>query len=167
MKNTILSTIGVQINATEKISNEFESGSHSANFLNEYFDDKNAPPDRMVPPDIEQILSQINKSRQRSKRDTYQHSLIQGSLICPEFGLLVQSDATNSHLYCDHLELLAHSSVDATPTPATMHAVITAMNAFDTEEYIDRNGVIIARLGGNKECSHLNFQSLPWSLQLI
>lgn len=116
-------------------------------FLRQYFSGT-TPPITMKPADIPSVLRKMNKSRRKSGRPRYSVSELQGAFIYPEFNLLVQADATNWHLNCDHLAL-ADSPVDS--TKAVMHAVLTATNAVEVEEFIRKKGKTIARIGGKRE----------------
>jgi hypothetical protein len=114
----------------------------NVNFLHKYFE-STQPPSSMSPPNVEELIKIMNKSRYRSKRSLLKLNQVQGALIYPEFNLLIQPDATNIHWSCDHLAL-AESTRDS--TPAILHAVISAVNAMDVEKFFDVNAVSITRL---------------------
>lgn len=115
----------------------------NVNFLRQYFSGC-SPPITMKPADISSILEKMKRSRIKSRRPPYSVNRLQGALIYPEFNLLVQSDATNWHLSCDHLAL-ADSPVDS--TKAVMHAVLSASNAIEVEGFMRDHGKTIKRIG--------------------
>lgn len=119
------------------------SRAENVNFLLQYFQDSK-PPASMTPPQVHQIVKAMNKSRRRSKRTLLKMNQLQGALLYPEFNLLVQSDASNVHLSCDHLAL-ADCPCDG--TPAVMHAVITAANAAAAEIYFEEHQCSLPRVG--------------------
>ena len=68
----------------------------SVNFLHTYFE-TSKPPHLTMPPDLDSILTNMNKSQHRSKRPLLMMNKVEGLLIYPEFNLLGQPDATNNH----------------------------------------------------------------------
>jgi hypothetical protein len=67
----------------------------------------------MKPANTSTILGCLYKSHHKSRRPKYIRNQFQGALVFPPFGLLVEADATNHHLSCDHMAL-AKSDVDST-----------------------------------------------------
>ena len=120
----------------------------SVNFLHTYFETSKPPPS-MMPPDLDSILTNMNKSRPQSKRPLIKMNKVEGALIYPEFNLLVQPDATNNHWSCDHLALVGPTTDS---TPAISHAVINSVNARHIVEFMDANSMITRRFNKRSEC---------------
>ena len=119
----------------------------NVNFLLKFFVDTN-PSTSMAPPQVHEILKDINRRHVCSKQSPLKMNQVQGALIYPEFNLLVQSDATNNHFTCDCLAL-AESPCD--DTPAVMHAVISAVNAEACKKYFESKGISTQRIGKQAE----------------
>jgi hypothetical protein len=127
----------------------------ASNFLAAYFQNK-TPPASMKPANTSTILGCLHKSRHKSRRPRYTRNHFQGALVFPPFGLLVEADATNHHLSCDHMAL-AESDVDS--TKAVVHGVISDDNAKMVVQYLETNHKSISRIDAVRERIVLNITS--------
>ena len=127
----------------------------AANFLTAYFQNK-TPPASMKPANTSTILGCLYKCRRKSRRARYIRNHFQGALIFPPFGLLVEADATNHHLSCDHMAL-AESDVDS--TKAVVHGVISDDNAKMVVHHLEASYKSICRLNAVRERIVLNVTS--------
>jgi hypothetical protein len=110
----------------------------------------------MKPANTSSILGCLYKSRHKSRRPRYFRNHFQGALVFPPFGLLVEADATNHHLSCDHMAL-AESVVDS--TKAVVHGVISDENAKMIVNYLETNKKSIFRINAVRERIVLNVTS--------
>jgi hypothetical protein len=127
----------------------------SVNFLSDYFDDPSVL-ESLVPPDIHATMHSLNMSRKKSRKPRFERNIIQGSLVFPEFDLVIQADATNNHLNCDHMAL-AESPIDN--TKAVMHGVVNTENAEQIKHYIKEHSLTVKRISGKKERISINVTS--------
>ena len=85
---------------TLRKQNTFEA--ENVNFLLKYFQDTK-PPTSRAPPQVREILKDINRWHFHYKRSLLRMNQLQGALMNPECNLLMQSDAANIHFSFDHL----------------------------------------------------------------
>ena len=137
------------------LNNNNNNDYSAANFLTAYYQNK-TPPASMKPANTSTILRCLYKCRRKSRRPRYIRNHFQGALIFPPFGLLVEADATNHHLSCDHMAL-AESDVDS--TKAVVHGVISDDNAKMVVHYLEANHKSICRINAVRERILLNVTS--------
>jgi hypothetical protein len=127
----------------------------AANFLAAYFQKKIIPAS-MKPANTSTILGRLYKSRRKSRRPRYTRNHFQGALVFPPFGLLVEADATNHHLSCDHMAL---AESDADSTKAVVHGVMSDDNAKMVVHYLEAKHKSISRINAARERIVLNITS--------
>ena len=118
----------------------------TSNFLEDYFNNTSDLLKQTTPADISSILKKINKSRKPTKK--YKQNITQGALIFPEYELVIQADATNYHLNCDHMAL-AESPLDN--TKAVIHGVISSKNSKQVIQLLEDSPRTVDRISGSKE----------------
>ena len=137
------------------LNNDNNINCMAANFLSAYFQNEN-PPSSMKPANISTILGHLYKCRRKSRRPKYVRNQFQGSLVIPAFGLLLEADATNHHLSCDHMAL-AESGVDS--TKAVVHGVISDGDAKMAVKYLEAHKKSITRVHSVRDRIELNVAS--------
>jgi hypothetical protein len=124
------------------LNNNKNNNPKATNFLTAYFQHE-TPPASMKPAITSTILGRLYKSCHKSRRPKYIRNHFQGALVFPPFGLLVEADATNHHLSCDHMAL-AESSVDS--TKAVVHSMIPDANAKIVVNYLNAHKNYISHI---------------------
>ena len=152
---TLVSDESANKKCRRHLKNNKNNDLRACNFLSAYFQNE-APPASMKPANTTRILRHLYKSRRNSRRPKYIRNYFQGALVFPPFGLLVEADATNHHLSCDHMAL-AESDVDS--TEAVIHGVISEANAKMVENYLEANKKSICRINAVRERIVLNVTS--------
>jgi hypothetical protein len=91
-------------------------------------------PDSMKPANTSTILGHLYKFCFKSRRPKYTRNHFQEALVFPQFGLLVEANAMNHHLSCDH-RALTESSEDC--TKAVVQGVDSDASAEIVVNYLD------------------------------
>ena len=152
---TLISDKAANKKCRRHLHNNKNTDYRASNFLAAYFQN-DTPPASMKPANTSSILGCLYKSRRKSRRPKYFRNHFQGALVFPPFGLLVEADATNHHLSCDHMAL-AESDVDS--TKAVVHGVISDDNAKMVVHYLEVNHKSISRINAVRERIVLNITS--------
>jgi hypothetical protein len=139
---TLVSDESANKKCRRHLNNNKNINRRASNFLSLYFRNEN-PPSSIKPGNTSAILGRLYKCRRKSRRPKYIRNHFQGALVIPAFGLLLEADATNHHLSCDHMSL-AESGVDS--TEAVVHGVISDANAKMVVKYLEANKKSISRI---------------------